>query len=87
MPEICSGTSLQNAQELTGFLVNGIAEGKITMRVIAMDDEWLKAYVLFSSKIDRALDAKRRIDSESRHAKSEKLDLTKLVQPIILGQE
>lgn len=79
--------SLQNAQELTDFLINGIAEGKITLEDIAMDDEWLKAYVLFSSKIDRAIDAKAKIDNKRRHAKSEKVDLTKPVQPIILGQE
>lgn len=58
--------SLQSAKELSDFLVNGIADGNIEFKDIAMDDEWKKAYILFSNKIDRALNAKLKADQTYR---------------------
>lgn len=70
---------IESAQELTDFLINGIADGKITFKDIAMDDEWYKAYILSSAKIDRALNAKEKADQVRR---SEKRKAEKAHSPI-----
>ena len=52
--------SVASTKELVDFLINGIADGAITFDNIVSNEEWMKVYIINSSRIDTAIIAREK---------------------------
>ena len=59
--------TIENTKELLNFILLGIASGEIFFNDICLDEEWKKVYALNSAKIDKALEARARVDGQQQY--------------------